>query len=450
MIEIDVLVIGGGCAGVAAACSIAESGRSVMLCDQSPSLGGAIHRKVAENCKTLPVPGDHVTSWRNLKARLAQQSDNVKVRTGSIFTGLDSTGIAVIKDHISDISEYIAPKAMVFATGAYESIRPIPGWHHYGVMTAGALQIQMKSAGEPPVGKILLAGSGPLLLAIAAQLTSLGNAPVAVIESARPLAINRHWPGLPIPYLREGVRYVMKLLTHHVPWVCGSDVEQIERSTKGLTVTVANARRRSTYEVDIVALHNGLQANNVGLPISNLDPANGMLIVHAGDCHAVLGARAAPLSGDLAASKLLAAMGDSKTSPPQSTDLAPHIRAQAKLAKIFSPVRSQTLEALPDKTILCRCEQMTVGDLRQMLLTKEISAREIKLNGRFGMGRCQGRYCAKWVLELLGDPNHDQQQLTGRRWPVRPVSIRSLAGLGDQEVARSSKSNKPPILRETE
>ena len=103
MIEIDVLVIGGGCAGVAAACSIAESGRSVMLCDQSPSLGGAIHRKVAENCKPLPVPSDHVTSWRNLKARLAQQSDNVKVRTGSIFTGLDSTGIAVIKDHISDI-----------------------------------------------------------------------------------------------------------------------------------------------------------------------------------------------------------------------------------------------------------------------------------------------------------------------------------------------------------
>jgi len=441
MTEIDVLVIGGGCAGVAAACSIAESGRSVMLCDQSVSLGGAIHRKVAENCTPLPVAKDNVKSWQDLKARLAQQSERVLIKTGTIFVGLDSSGIAVVKDHIGDISEYIVPKAMVFATGAFENIKPLPGWHHYGVMTAGALQIHMKSAGKPPPGKILLAGSGPLLLAVAAQLTALGNAPVAVIESGRPLSMNKHWLGLPIAYLREGMQYVIKLWTHHVPWVCSAEIQHIKRTDKGLSVTVSNARREFTWEADIVALHNGLRSNDIGLPATNLDPVKGLLVVHAGDCHVVLGARAAALSGGLAARKLLRAMGDTETKSGFSSKLNPHIRAQARLAAIFSPVRTMPLKDLPDETILCRCEQKTVGDLQQMLRARNFSAREIKLIGRFGMGRCQGRYCGKWVLELLGEADGDieqTQQLNSRRWPIRPVSIKSLAGLEYQENANKS------------
>ncbi len=438
-VDVDVIVVGGGCAGVAAACCIAESGRSVMLCDQAPSLGGAIHRKVAEECGALLVSKDLITGWRDLKSRLDQQSDHVEIRVSTIFVGLDSTGVAVIKDHITNSAQYVAPKAMVFATGAYENIKPVPGWHYPGVTTAGALQVHMKSAGTPPKGKVLLAGSGPLLLAIAAQLTVLGNAPVAVVESARPLLKSRHWLGLPLPFFREAFSYVTTLWARRVPWICGADVELIERTEKGLAVTVSNGKREVNYDVDIVGLHNGLRENNIGLPAENLDPADGVLVVHAGDCHAVLGARAASQSGSVAAGRLLTAMGDPHAELSCSPALESHTQSQAKLAAIFSPVRPLSLENLPDETILCRCEQKSIGDLREMLVTRGVSAREIKLNGRFGMGRCQGRFCGKWVLDLLDEINGEprkMEELSGRRWPVRPISIGSLTGLGQQQDVR--------------
>ena len=168
-----------------------------------------------------------------------------------------------------------------------------------------------------------------------------------------------------------------------------------------------------------------------------------MIIIHAGDCHEVLGVRAAPLSSDLAASRLLAAIADSNSMPEPLSKLRPHRRAQAKLEAIFHPASTAPLHALPDETVLYRFEQKTVGDLRHLIVDIENSAREIKLNGRFGMGRCQGRFCSKWTLDMLGEVSgipQPPEALTGRRWPVWPLSIKSLAGLGHREDVGDSAS----------
>ena len=265
------MIVGGGPAGVAAACTVAESGRTVMLCDQSLTLGGAVHRKLTGSGAGLSVPSDLASSWQDWLSRLDKQSARVELRLGSIFLGLDSTGVAVIKDHMSNIAGSVSPAAVIFATGAYENIRPVPGWHLPGVVTAGGLQVSMKSSGTPPAGKVLLAGSGPLLLAVAGQLAALGNAPVAVIESATPMAKYRHALGLPLPYLREASRYVMKLRTHRVPWICGANIESIEKSEQGLSVAISKSGRSINYDTNILALHNGLRCNSTGLPAQNLD-----------------------------------------------------------------------------------------------------------------------------------------------------------------------------------
>ena len=449
--KLDVLVIGGGPAGVAAACTVAESGRSVMLCDQSPALGGAVHKKLMGPGAELPVPGDLKSSWQDLLGRLDKQSSRVELRLGTVFLGLDSTGVALIKDHMTDVAIRISPAAVIFATGAIENVRPVPGWHLPGVMAAGGLQVSMKTSGSPPAGKVLLAGSGPLLLAVAAQLMSLGNAPIAVIESGKPVAKHRHALGLPLSYLREAARYVMELRAHRVPWICGARVEHIEKVETGLAVTVRKGGQSVTYDTSILALHNGLQRNNIGFPAENLGSANGTLVVHAGDCQEILGGRAAPASGLLAGEKLLSALARSDTKLSLPPELGKHRRAQAKLEKLFQPINDLPLKDLPKETIICKCECKTVGDISALLTEKDVSAKEIKLNGRFGMGRCQGRYCGKWVLDMIGETGGIQQPtvaLTGCRWPIRPVSISALAGIRSHDDVEEHASNEIGNLRE--
>ncbi len=435
MINADVLVVGGGPAGVAAACTIAESGKSVLLCDQGVALGGAIHGKRGNGQADLPMPHEHKKRWQRLSQRLARQSALIEIRSRTIFIGVDATGTAVIKDSDSDRAQYVSTQALVLATGAYENIRPLAGWHLPGVVAAGGLQVQMGAAGTPPPGRVLLAGSGPLLLTVAAQLSALGRPPLAVIEAATPMSKPHHLTGVPLSYIREGASHLLTLRRRGVPWICNAEIENIQTDDKGLRVTVRNKAKTLNFKTDLVALHNGLQPNNIGLPPVNFDPSRGLLVVHAGDCQELLGARAAVASGEQMANALLNATSGSHIKPGNAALLSRHRNAQARLAAMFEPVAQTKLNDLPDRTVLCRCENRTVGDLRRIIDKGETSAREIKLNGRFGMGRCQGRFCGRWALAMLGEVSgaaYPCEALTGNRWPIRPISINSLANLGQQ------------------
>jgi hypothetical protein len=108
-------------------------------------------------------------------------------------------------------------------------------------------------------------------------------------------------------------------------------------------------------------------------------------------------------------------------------------RTQANLAALFAPVRpASPFCDLPDEIVLCRCESKTVGDLRSLCSQPDrLTGREVKHNGRFAMGACQGRFCAENTASLMaqlnpGEPQPLAEDLTGRRWPVRPVSIAAL------------------------
>lgn len=419
----EVLVVGAGLAGMAAACTLAEHGMRVLLVEQAPVWGGAVMRQPATGLDPR-LRGPHQSVWERLVQRRRRQRALLSVRCGVQYSGLDADGAALLVE-LGQSTHFLArPRAVVIATGASERVRPRPGWQLAGVMTAGAIQVGMKTRSLAPVGRVLLGGSGPLLLAVGAQMVRMGNPPIAIVEAANPLARWHHaWP-LPLAYWREAAGYAWTLQRARVPMVAGAQLRAIEQVDTGLRVEVATVRGSKTWhEADLVGLHDGIEPDVYG-PAA---PAS-VMVRRAGDCHEALGARAAAHHGERIAHELASALrGLPEPATAPTGVLAREQRAQAVLRRIFQHDEKAPLHSLPDDTIVCRCERRTLRDLRS--LGPEPSAREIRLLGRFCMGACQGRFCAPWVRQLAGTGDTAALRdldLMGSHWPAKPVSIRAL------------------------
>lgn len=425
---IDVLVIGAGPAGLSAAATLKRAGVSVEIIEQRPTIGGAIFRQPIDGVSPVPQPRAAKARF----ARLRQAAENITIRHEQVLIAVDGDGWVVTENRRTGRIETRRPKAVIIATGAVEKILPRPGWHLPGVSTAGGLQVMMKETGRPPQGRVLLAGNGPLLFAVAAQMARLGNPPVAVIEAGAPfraVAAGLHLVRFP-HLLAESFGYAATLVFRRIPLLQATTIADIRKTNDGLAVTLAGRKAR-TIIVDRVGLHDGIRPNDFGLPAHGQPSANLPLILYAGDGREALGSIAAEADGRKAAGAVIAALSGGAVRPEP---LLAHMRAaQAVLDRIFAPTAgAQSLAGLPDDTILCRCEGKTTGDLKRLVLGVDApSEREIKHNGRFAMGACQGRFCAHNSAALMAELRPDQtvpaaENLAGRRWPVRPVPIDAM------------------------
>lgn len=462
--EVDVLVVGAGPAGMAAAAALAGSRLSLLWIDQRPTCGGAIHRQpaMAEGSgegRSFAAPSARA-QWRRLSAAVA--ASGAQLRGRHHFLGLDSDGIALIEDRAAARVHGLKPRAILLAVGAVERVLPRRGGQLPGVRTAGGMQVMLKETGEAPKGRIVIAGNGPLTVALAAQLVAAGNPPLAVIEAGDPLRAGSGAGMGALALLRrprvlaEAGRYLAALHRAGVPWLRGHRVTDIRQAGEALAIDFIDASGRAgAFEADHLALHDGIRPNRFGLPEAGQTP----LVVHAGDCREALGAAAAEADGTAAARRIAGILGGGLCGGlcggrgiVDDAAIRRERAVQAALARMFAPAGSALLADLPDDTVLCRCEGRTVGDLRALLAQDGgLSPREIKLNGRFAMGACQGRFCGDNVMAVLAalaggaapaptEPLPDEslaaeslpteslavELLTGRRWPVRPVAIAAL------------------------
>ena len=405
------LVVGAGPAGLRAAITLAEAGQPCVLVDHAPGIGGAVHadlRAVGGPQKRTREALKLLTDFERARAR-------IDLRLSTSLAALDHTGTALLTGAGGMVC---SPQAVILATGARELVRPRPGITLPGVTTAGALQIGLKTAGLSPRGRTLIAGSGPLLYAIAAQLTRAGAPPVAVLEAGRPATRAHLVARLPARLVLEACSYMAVLCRAGVPLLFGTELHSVEARDGKIVARTSRNDKWAEIEADHIGLHDGLARNDYGFSSGD---RQAIPVVQAGDCRQVLGKWAAEEDGYRAALTVLDRTGlahtRSKVSPA-------HFKAKQTLDRIFANPGDDALHTLPDDTVLCRCENKRLGELRAFVSGSEIepSARSIRLALRTGMGPCQGRQCLDWVARLT--PGHvTDTDLRGARWPLKPVTI---------------------------
>ncbi len=412
MSERPVLVVGAGLAGLSAAIELAQAGIAVVVVDQAQAPGGAVHRQPLTGVRSV-ASAMQARRWAAVMAGVQAQGAAITIRCGTRFGGVDHTGAVLLTGAMAAL---IRPRALVLAVGASERVQPRPGWTLPGVQTAGAIQTRIKTLAEAPSGRVLLAGSGPLLLAVGAELCRIGRPPEAIIETARPLRPLAAL-GLPLPYLTEAAGYLARLFLARVPLLWGAHLTRIETGNTGLLAHVETRRGAQTFTADLIGLHDGIRPNDTGLTDSKALP-----VLRLGDCREALGARAALADGQ-AGGAALAAKLLGRAAPPPSSELNRQRAAQARLAQIYTHDGATRLADMPDDTVICRCENRTLADLRA--LGTAPTDRELRLDGRFAMGACQGRFCAEWVGRITA-PTQLRQRIGAARWPASPINIADL------------------------
>ena len=411
----DILVVGGGPAGIAAAVRAAESGASVAILDDNFTLGGQIWRN--SFTETAPAPQ---AEWRD---RL--QRTNVSVICGTRVFHQPEPGV-LLAESANEWLEFRYRK-LVLATGARERFLPFPGWTLPNVMGAGGLQAMVK-AGLPIRGKrVIVAGTGPLLLAVAAYLRSRGAEIPILCEQASWTSLARF--GITLIRNPEKIAQALQLKRDlaRIPFAANSWPAVAHGRAAVETVTLLRNGKSEQITCDYLAcgfhlVPNtelpallGCQIRNRFVQVDELQQTTVRNVFCAGEPTAIGGLELSIIEGQIAG---LAAAGRNTEAQRLYSDRDVCLRFARRLERAFR-LRPE-LKSLPSAdTIVCRCE-----DVPHSRLHEHTSWRAAKLHTRCGMGPCQARICGS-ATEFLYKWNSDSV-----RPPVFPVRVSSLASPG--------------------
>jgi D-hydroxyproline dehydrogenase subunit alpha len=452
-----VVVIGAGPAGMAAAIEAAARNCEVTVLDESARPGGQIYRQADPR-----LPGSEFAEPNELarKKRLLGSFDDairvINYRAGVAVYGAFGNGEIHLGD--GDGTEVLKPDAVVLATGVRERAIPFPGWTLPGVMFAGGAQAILKAQRTSPGRVAVVAGCGPLPIVVASQLTRAGTRVAALASLRSPLAILRDpsgaWHGRDV--VREGVRYARSLLRAGVARLTGYVPVRALGSQRLEAVQLARVDEhghevpgtRREIACDLLAVNYGFIANSelaamagarmhhdrdggFWLPETDGDGRTSLpWLMVAGDAAGVRGALVAESEGTIVGA---AAAGAAPAAAP-SEALREAIAVRQRYAAFARAVRKTLMvptslwSTTTDDTIVCRCENVQLADVRAALEDGHHSLNAIKRNARPGMGWCGGRMCLHSVAVLaeLHAGVTPGEMMTPRPM-ARPVPFAALA-----------------------
>jgi thioredoxin reductase len=456
-------IVGGGPAGMSAAVEAAQLGVPSIVIDENPQLGGQIFRQLPTDFKAVDAGklGKYYRYGKKILAEVAEIKESVEVWTDALVWGcFNDRELAVMRD---GRFEMLKADQVIIAAGAYDRPIPFPGWTLPGVFTAGCAQVMVKSQRVIPGQKFLLAGSGPLQLALAHELLKAGAEVVAVVEAVSMIGLWRYIPRLlKGPHLMwDGMKYFATLKLHHVPFIQSHVItravghDEVEKAV--VTAVDKNWQpipgTEQTFDVDAVCVGYGL-IPNIDLPrecgcAHEYDPILGGWIPRkdenmettvpgiyvAGDGCGINGVDVAVEQGKLAG--IYASLNLGRLDRTAADKLAKPIRKKLKRLKTFQSAVSEFysvqsgIYSLPDDdTIICRCEEVSLGEIRKAIRAAgHFHPNDVKRRTRAGMGYCQGRLCSPAIYGIAeAEPGFKPRNISDTigRPPVKPIRMSLL------------------------
>jgi len=438
---------------LAAASIAARAGLSTILFDENPGLGGQIYRAI----ESTPLKqwsllgGDY---WVGADLVADARASGAAIESGATVWSLDRSLVLGVSQ--AGAARLVQARRVIVATGSLERPFPIAGWTMPGVMTVGAAQTALKAHGLVPEGRTILAGSGPLLWLFAAQVLRAGGRIDVILDTAP----RRNWLDalfhapefLLSPYLARGWR-LLREVKARVKVLPAQEIAA--RGDGKLAEVVADGRR---WPADLLLLHQGVVPNvNLALaagaahrwnarqlcfePVLDQDFSTSVPgIAVAGDGAGIAGGAAAAERGRIAAIAAVRALApDAAVPDPQAIrqSLQREEMGRAFLDALYRP--PEALRRPAGETIVCRCEEVTARQVRDMARIGCEGPNQMKAFLRCGMGPCQGRLCGLTVTELIAEERNATPADVGYyrlRPPVKPITLGELASLPVSEPER--------------
>ena len=450
--QYDLLVIGAGPAGLSAASAAAENGLDVILLDEQELPGGQIYRSVSgRNARKNFLSKEDRKDGMELVGRFNKSGAVYLPKTtvwdaepGRVLCSTDGT------------AREIKAQCIVVATGAMERPVPFSGWTLPGVMSAGSADLLYKSAGFVPHGPVVIAGNGPLIPLVTNHLVELGVEVAGVLDTSpiqnkavsmlhMPLAL------VDVPFLLKGLKMVVNMFHSRVKQYMGASDIKAEGDGQLNRVTFTHKGETKTIKAATLLVHEGMLPRTHVSRMLKLEHAwdktqrywyaktdqfgrsSRDSIYVVGDGQKVHGVYAAAAKGELAGidvARRLHVISESAAQrqiKPLKKRLYKALAPRGFVDAFFAPKKG--LFDIADDVLVCRCEGVTAGDIRQAVKEGCHDVNEIKLRTRCGMGPCQGRMCGGALAEIAASALGSEVPNVGAlniRPPIRPITVREL------------------------
>ena len=461
----DIIIIGAGPAGMSASCLASKYKVKILVLDVAISPGGQIFRAVETNQSSHKQKfGTNYLNGIKLVNKFRKCSIDYQSRA-KVWHLSENGEVHYLKDNKT---HFVKAKHILITTGAQERPFPVTGWTLNGVMTAGAAQILLKES-NLGIQNAVFVGTGPLLYLIAHQYLMM-DIPIKAVIDTTPLS--NYFRAIPkIVGLRgnfneiyKGIKWIGDIKKSNTFFINRISDLRILGDEEVNAIEYQKNGQWNKIECEHVLLHQGLVPEiNISLSVGcrkiwnqqqacwNIDvdkwfQSSLPCISVAGDASSISGAVAAEASGKIAALNILAklniitAKNRDQLAIPIHKSLKTEMSIRTFLETLFNPISRFRIPNNND-TIVCRCEEVSAGEIRESVDLGSKGPNQTKSFTRCGMGPCQGRLCGLTVSEIIADQLNCSIEEVGYyriRPPVTPITLGELS---------ATKITKPTVTR---